>query len=184
MNWDTLFEKNYQSYPGLTEAELLQFQHSWHAPLSDLEIQEIFNRQHNPFPTNDPLYGLYKPFDPSLWSIPQKPLPESYLAFLRFSNGGEFGNGDRYLQFFSTEIFRSMMLAYEFPQYMPGAVSFAMDGCGNHYAWDMRNDRDDREYPILVASSGNLGYEDCIHFADTFVELCLGTTSSDEELHG
>ncbi|WP_042161966.1 SMI1/KNR4 family protein [Paenibacillus gorillae] len=184
MNWGTLFEKNYHMFTGVSEAELEQFQNSWNKPMNDLEIQEIVSRQRNPFPINDPLHGLYKPFDPSLWSIPQKTLPESYLAFLRYSNGGEFGNGDRYLQFFSAEELRAMMLAYEFPQYMPGAVPFAMDGSGNHYCWDMRSERDDREYPILVASSGNLGYEDCIRIADTFVELCLGTTSADDALHG
>ncbi|GGG88746.1 SMI1/KNR4 family protein [Paenibacillus radicis (ex Gao et al. 2016)] len=184
MNWDTLFDKKYEMLPGLENAELEQFQNSWHKPMNDLEIQEIVSRQRNPFPVNDPLYGRYTPFDPSLWSIPQKALPASYLEFLRYSNGGEFGNGDRHFQFFSAEELRSMMLAYEFPEYMPDAVPFAMDGCGNHYVWDMRSDRDDGEYPILVASSGNLGYEDCIQIADSFVELCLGTTSADEELHG
>lgn len=30
-----------------------------------------------------------------------------------------------------------MNLAYEFAEYMPGSVSFAMDGSGNHYIFDM-----------------------------------------------
>jgi hypothetical protein len=184
MKWDTVFEMNYQTYPGLQEEELENFQHAWPMPLTDLEVQEIVGRQRNPFPVTDQLNPQYTPFDPNLWSIPHQALPASYLDFLRYSNGGEFGNGDRYFQFFSAAELRSMLLAYEFPEYMPGAVPFAMDGSGNHYIWDMRSARPDREYPILVSHSGNLGYEDAIQIADTFLDLCLGTTSADDELHG
>lgn len=40
--------------------------------------------------------------------------------------------------FFGTSDFREMNLAYEFAEYMPGSVSFAMDGSSNHYIFDMR----------------------------------------------
>ncbi|WP_379144517.1 SMI1/KNR4 family protein [Paenibacillus sp. sgz500992] len=184
MEWDNVFGISYQKQPGLTEAELEQFMQSWHKPLTEPEIDEIISRQRNPFPVAHPLHAQYAPFDPGLWSIPHKALPASYLDFLCYSNGGEFVNGERYFQFFSAAELRPMLLAYEFPQYMPGAVPFAMDGNGNHYIWDMRMERDALEYPILVSHSGNLGYEDSIVIAGSFPELCHGTTSVDDELHG
>lgn len=142
MEWDNVFGISYQKQPYLTETELEQFMQSWHKPLTAPEIDEIISRQRNPFPVAHPLHAQYAPFDPGLWSIPHKALPASYLDFLRYSNGGEFVNGERYFQFFSAAELRPMLLAYEFPEYMPGAVPFAMDGSGNHYIWDMRMERD------------------------------------------
>ncbi|RRJ66156.1 SMI1/KNR4 family protein [Paenibacillus oralis] len=184
MNWEAVFEVCYRKHAGLSSAEPDRFQAGWHQPLTEREIAEIRENQRNPFPVSNPLHALYRPFDPALWSIPNKPLPADYLDFLRFSNGGEFENGERYFQFFDADEVRSMLLAYEFPEYMPGAVPFAMDGSGNHYIWDMRGDRKNREYPILVASSGNLGYEDAVQIAETFMELCRGTTSAEDVLFG
>jgi NAD(P)-dependent dehydrogenase (short-subunit alcohol dehydrogenase family) len=36
------------------------------------------------------------PFDPARWRIPDRPIPASYLSFLRWSDGGEFQTGDRF----------------------------------------------------------------------------------------
>lgn len=95
----------------------------------------------------------------------------SYLDLLKYSNGGEFQQGERYFQFFHNGDLREMNLAYELPEYMPNAVSFAMDGSGNHYMFDMREESGDGEYPILFAHSGNLGYEDCERVADSLPAL-------------
>lgn len=184
MNEKPLFEVSYLTLPGATEEELATFCEEWHKPLTAEELAEITGRQRNPFPINDPLYAFYRPFDPALWTIPDFPLPEAYLHLLRYSNGGEFMNGKRYFQFFSTEELRAMMLAYEFPQYMPGGVPFAMDGNGHHYIWDMRTPRTDHAYPILAAHSGNLGYEDAGLIADRFETLCQGTVSVEDILYG
>ncbi|MDK8180314.1 SMI1/KNR4 family protein [Paenibacillus sp. UMB4589-SE434] len=183
MNWKSVFEVRYQELPGVTEQELEHVLDNWNKPLSKDEIIEISGRQRNPFPKSDPMHHLFQPFDPSKWSIPRKRLPATYLDLLRYSNGGEFANGERHFQFFSADELRVMLLAYEFPQYMPGAVSFAMDGCGHHYAWDMRSDQEQTEYPILVTHSGNLGYEDAVHIAGTFIELCKGTISVEDLLY-
>jgi len=183
MNWNTVFEKEYTKEEGLPENQLQHFLSSWNMQISGQEIAEIVERQRNPFPMTDPLYHQYKPFDPSQWTMPQMKFPDSYLQFLRYSNGGEFGNGDRYFQFFGAAEFREMNLAYELPEYMQGAVSFGMDGCGNHYVFDMRADMREGKYPILAAHSGNLGYEDCRKVANSFAELCIGTTSIDDELN-
>nr|WP_195575263.1 SMI1/KNR4 family protein [Paenibacillus sp. 1001270B_150601_E10] len=174
----------YRKAPGATEQELESFRDHWNASLSDEEIVVIKRRQRNPFPQSNPMHKIYKPFDPSLWFIPDKRLPAAYLDFLRYSNGGEFGNGDRHFQFFGTDDVRLMMLDYEFPEYMPGSVPFAMDGCGHHYAWDMRRGQEDGEYPILVSHSGNLGYQDAIQIAASFIELCQGTVSVEDLLYG
>ncbi|MCE5173338.1 SMI1/KNR4 family protein [Paenibacillus profundus] len=184
MNWESVFEVCYRKHSGVRERELEQVVNHWNKPLSEEEIAEIRGRQRNPFPETNPLHRLYQPFDPAKWSIPNKRLPAAYLDLLRYSNGGEFGNGDRYFQFFSADELRAMLLAYEFPEYMPGAVPFAMDGCGHHYAWDMRSSSEEDEHPILVSHSGNLGYEDSAQVAATFIELCTGTISAEDLLYG
>ncbi|SFE62127.1 SMI1 / KNR4 family (SUKH-1) [Paenibacillus algorifonticola] len=183
MKWTFRFENSYQKADALSEDDLQHFLNNWNAALTEEEKQEIADRQHNPFPVTDPLHLHYVPLNPATWTFPQKNLPGSYLAFLRYSNGGEFGSGDRHFQFFSAANLREMNLAYDFPAYMPGAVSFGMDGSGNHYIWDMRHNSADGEYPIIVAHSGNLDYEDCRKIADTFLELCSGKTAADDELH-
>lgn len=65
-----------------------------------------------------------------------------------------------------------MNLAYESLEYMPNAVSFAMDGSGNHYMFDMREEPTNGEYPILFAHSGGLGYEECEQVANSLPALC------------
>jgi hypothetical protein len=64
------------------------------------------------------------------------------------------------------------------------AVSFAMDGNGNHYFFDMRHPLQNGEYPILAASSGNLGYDDCKLIGNSFSQVCSEKISIDEILFG
>ncbi|UNK16296.1 SMI1/KNR4 family protein [Paenibacillus sp. N3/727] len=170
--WTIRFEHEFIKYPGVTEEQITCFLTTWNKDLSEQEINEIKKRQVNPFPKSSPYYDQYKPFDPTGWKLPQRAFPDSYIDFMKYSNGGEFQNGERCFQFFDTEIFREMNFAYEMPEYMPFAVSFAMDGSGNHYLFDMREAARNNEYPILIAHSGNLGYEDCTLAASSFMELC------------
>jgi len=60
---------------------------------------------------------------------------------------------------------------------MPDSLPFAFDGYGDFYLFDMRRDPVEGEYPILFILSGNLGYEDAIIVATSFVEACNGTTN-------
>ncbi|PAF30470.1 SMI1/KNR4 family protein [Paenibacillus sp. 7516] len=173
--WNDVFEKEWEKRPGAKREELHVFLQTWNDALSVQELQEIRARQKNPFPKSSPFYEQYTPLDPSSWSFPKRPLPDSHAHLLTYSNGGEFQNGERIFQFHGTPDFREMNLAYEFAEYMPGSVSFAMDGSGNHYIFDMREASRNGEYPILFAHSGNLGYEDCVHVADSLPELCRGT---------
>lgn len=172
MNWETVFEVCYRKRPGAEAEELMRFAGEWNKPLTQEEKAEITGRQRNPFPASDPKHSLYRPFDPGLWTLPELPLPALYLELLGYSNGGEFGNGERLFQFFGTGDLRDMMLDYEFPEYMPGGVPFAMDGYGNHYIWDMRTPSGNGEYPILAADSGDLNFDAAVRVADSFEELC------------
>lgn len=173
MNWDNIFEIKYIKQEGVTNEELQEFLSSWNKELSDEEVVDINSRKKNPFLKGTKSYELYKHFDPSLWNFPDKKLPSSYIDFLKYSNGGEFQHGNRYLQFLSTTDFREMNLAYELPEYMVGAVSFAMDGCGNDLLFDMRNEPINDEYPIISSHSGSLSYEDSKFVASSFEELCM-----------
>lgn len=177
--WNSIFEYQFTKEEPASAATIREFRDSWNRSLTAEEIYECSSRQTNPFPVSSPLHSQYKPLDPSTWRLPQQPLPDSYLQLLAYANGGEFQTGERNFAFFGTEDLREMNLVYEIPYYMAGAVSFGMDGGGNHYLFDMRAGRVNGEYPIILASSGNLGFEDCIHAANSLLELCTGREALD-----
>lgn len=89
IDWYSIFDKS-NPLAGASAAEIERFVTSISAPLSPAEIDEINRAQRNPYPKSDPLYQVWRPFDPSRWVIPARPLSPSYLALLRWSNGGEF----------------------------------------------------------------------------------------------
>ena len=180
INWKQMFSQD-PPEEGATKEEVQALASTICEPLSAEEIQQINASQSNPFPASDPLHGKYKPFDPRKWQLPSQPLPPSYLDFLRWSNGGEVASGDRQFGFFSTATLREYLLSYNVPQYMPGALPFAFDGGGCFYLFDMRKEPVDGEYPILFVGAGNLGYEDAVHVADSFVDACKGTTDPADE---
>lgn len=173
--WNIDFEHAYDIRAGATEEQIARFVMEWNAGLSVQEMDEIKGRQVNPFHKSSPFYDQYVPLNPTGWKLPRRNFPASYLDLLKYSNGGEFQQGARLFQFFNTDDLREMNLAYELPEYMPGAVSFAMDGSGNHYMFDMREAPTNGEYAILFAHSGNLGYEDCERVADSLPALCTET---------
>lgn len=172
--WENVFEEVFVREHGGSSGQVTDFLNTWNVQLSEVEIQAINDKQMQ--------YFKYIAFDPALWTFPQRQLPSIYIDFLQFSNGGEFQTGDRYFQFFSMKQFREYNLAYEFPEYMKFAVSIGMDGCGNHYIFDMRKEMINNEYPILAAHSGSLDYEESVKVADSFMELCKGRMSMDDEL--
>ncbi|MFT9850229.1 SMI1/KNR4 family protein [Aneurinibacillus sp. REN35] len=158
MDWDTVFEVEYSKRKGAAENKIKEFLSCWNRDLS-VEESEGFKEY-----TSHTVFTCLK--------MPNKPLPNSYIDFLRYADGGDFQNGERYFQFFNTNDFREMNLAYLFPLWMPNAVSFAMDGCGNHYIFDMREEMKDGEYPIIISHSGNLGFEDARLLGSSFLEVC------------
>jgi hypothetical protein len=105
-----------------------------------------------------------------------RPVPPSYLSFVRFSDGGHFQNGDRLFQMYGTGL-RQMMLDRDVPEYMPLAVPFAFNGGGVMYMFDMRQPPDaDGEYPIICAHAGYLDFDPRYSpkVADSFLQVCRG----------
>lgn len=188
IDWATVFDECHRQ-PGLSEADLEHFVGEVGRPMSTTEIEDVNRGQQNPFLPTDSLYAAYRPFDPSAWVIPNRPLPQSYLSFLRWSNGGQFGNGERWFQFFPAcdplHGVRAMLLAYHLPQYMPHALPIALNGGGVFYLFDMRKSPSGGEYPVVCASAGNLGWEpdECKIVAESFVAACRGTINIETLLY-
>jgi hypothetical protein len=178
MDWDQVFDVK-QKRGGASSATLDRFVSEVGRPITAPEIREVNQGQQNPFPPTDTLHAAYRPFDPSAWVIPNGPLPPSYLSFLRWSDGGQFGTGERWFQFFDTRRMRSMMLAHSLPQYMPGALPFALNGGGVFYLFDMRKPPAGGEYPIVGAHAGYLSWDPPAwrSVADSFPDACRGTTN-------
>ena len=185
IDWSSVFDEAYP-VPGASAADLKRFVATMGRPLSPAEVEEINRGQRNPFPKSDPLYASWRPFDPSLWVVPARSLPPSYLALLRWSNGGEFRRGERWFQFFPAhdpkDGVRAMLLAYHLPGYMPGALPFAFNGGGTFYLFDMRQEAVGGEYPVVCSHSGNLGWgpDESIQIAESFEAACCGTVNVDK----
>jgi hypothetical protein len=185
IDWSSVFD---EAYPvaGVSTADLERLVATVGQQLTPAEIKAINSGQRNPFPKGDPLYAAWRPFDSSLWVVPSRPLPPSYLAFLEWSNGGEFRTGERWFQFFPVldpgQGMRATLLAYHLPQYMPGALPFAFNGGGTFYLFDMRPAAKRGEYPVVGSHSGNLGWEpdECVQIAESFEAACRGSESVDE----
>jgi hypothetical protein len=114
------------------------------------EIPDVAAQQHD----------LYRPIDASRWQLPQRPLPTGYLDLLAWSDGGDFANGERWLQLFPTDGpsgVRAMTLAYHLPEHMPAALPFASNGGGVFYLFDMREPDADGEYPVVAALATSAG---------------------------
>jgi len=178
MDWATVFDVK-QKQRGASLAALDRFVSEVGQPITVREIRTVNRNQQNPFPSTDPLHATYRPFDPSVWVIPNSPLPPAYLSFLRWSNGGQFGTGERWFQFFDTRGVRGMLLAYLLPQYMPGVLPIAFNGGGVFYLFDMREPMTDGEYPIICAHAGCFGWgpQEWRPVADSFLAACRGTSS-------
>ncbi len=122
------------------------------------------------------------PLDAKTWRFPERSLPAAYLEFLRWSNGGAAGftNGQREFGFLTTRNLREYMVAYEFPEYMPDALPFAMNGGGWFYVFDMRQDPRDGEYPVLFTHSGELSYDEAYPLGDSFVAVLRDARNPEE----
>lgn len=170
MDWKSIFSQR-TPRPGALASEIERLVNSIFMPLSAAEISDV--------------HAQSERIDPTKWQFPNAELPASFLEFLQFSNGGDFGNGDRWFQFFSAldakHGLRAMLLAYEFPQYMPLALPFAFNGGGTFYAFDFRREAIDGEYPVVASHASCLGWNSDDHWfvAPTFRQACAGTTNID-----
>ena len=184
MDWSSVFDYRGPQL-GATQRQLADFATQLFQPLTGQEIADIAAQQRNPFPPNHPLHPGYLPIDASRWRLPpEQPLPPSYLSLLSWTNGGDFGNGERWFQLLPTDGprgVRATMLAYELPEYMPGALPFAFNGGGVFYLFDLRRPADaDGEYPVVASHAGNLGWgtdDECWPVADRLEDACRGRTN-------
>jgi hypothetical protein len=151
-----------------TDADIEAFVASVFAPLSDDEIIDL--RAEHKAAVGDGCFD--PPFEPSAWHLPHRALPDSYLAFLRYSNGGFFAGQNRDLDpLFNIREIRDYMLRYSIPHWMPMSCPIGFDGGGTFYLLDMRYDSINDDYPVLFAHAGNLGYDDAVTLANSFTEL-------------
>ncbi len=109
-------------------------------------------------------------------------LPNSYVELLKLSNGGGIAVGDREIAFFEKESLRCYLVDYQFPVYMPSALAFGLNGGGLFYIFDMREPATDGEYPIVISSSGNLGFNDSPVIAHSIQELLADSTNIEDLL--
>jgi hypothetical protein len=163
VDWSKVFE---ESHPraGASDAEIAKFVHEVGQPLSRKELKE--------------LRRVRRDCEPERWIIPNCRLPAAYLNFLKWSNGGEFRNGRRLIQFFPISedgdggSVRWMMLHYGVPFYTPGILPFALNGGGDFYAFDMRFRAVNGEYSIV---SAECCWRHTPRFvATTFKKACTG----------
>ncbi len=166
MHWPQGFDGKPES--PATDSDITALVESVFAPLSAHEIKELHNE--HKAAVGDGCFD--PPFDPAGWELPRRPLPASYLAFLRYSNGGFFPGAKRDLDpLFNTHEIRDYMLGYSIPHWMPLSCPIGFDGGGTFYLLDMRRSSKNNDYPVLFAHASNLGYDDAVTLADSFAEL-------------
>ncbi|MCH8147401.1 MAG: SMI1/KNR4 family protein [Planctomycetes bacterium] len=168
VKWASIFDEVLDHPDGADDNVIEAFLSTVQQPLSDGELAWLNDIQP----------------EPVRWKIPDDPIPASYLSFLRWSNGGEFRNGERLLQFLpaldAVHGVRVTMLAYGVPYFKPGILPFAFNGGGIFYAFDMRLKAPaSGEFPIVAAECGGLPGA-IFPLADTFVAACRDKRSIED----
>ena len=107
-------------------------------------------------------------------AIAQHSLPDSYERFLLFSNGGWGRSGEREFGLFGAEDVLRYHQEYEFEEYMPGAMPFALNGGGVFYVFDLRAPLHEGECPVFVCDAGANTWESATWLADSFTSACRG----------
>jgi hypothetical protein len=172
--WSNLFESG-QPEPGGTEDQLRELLESISRPLSAVELDNAAAFfQQNPYPPSDPANDHYVGPNPANWVMPFRGLPESYLAFLRWSNGGTFHNGKRHIKFWSDLGPRRMMMRYFFPEFAPLVIPFASNpGTGDWYGFDTSSEPIAGEFPVVYIHHEII--REYMVLAPTFPDFCRGT---------
>ncbi len=185
MNWEQLFDSiHYEALAGATEGQLKLFKTTWNADLTKSEIDKLIISEKKLFTSEEHKNFTQHPKSYDQWKFPDRELPKSYLSFLQFCHTGiTTVKGDREIQFFSTKEIRQYNLIYGLPEELPGALSIAMDGCGNQLFFDMREKTIDDEYKIYACSSSDLDWDEAKIIADSFVDFCLGETAIDQFMY-
>ena len=95
--------------------------------------------------------------------------PGGYFALMFECESGIFANGERLFQFFSFSEIPEYYNNCNFSKYMPFALPFAADGCGNFYILNFRKN----DPCIYAVNSANLGWskDKCFKISNNFTEL-------------
>lgn len=155
--------------PGATDAQLAALNDLW-KPLAESDLRWLVE-------SDSPRAHM--------WLIAGRRPPESYVSFLRWSNGGSFSNGERRFEpFFRVPrdaadeglLLRETMLGYGVPEAMPHVLPFAFDGRGVFAAFDMRDEPIDAEFPIVAFHASTCCWPEATRVGSTFEAFCRGTT--------
>ena len=155
--------------PPLSSDELVVARSILSMPLTEEEISELEN--------------LCKPLGQIAyldWDLPNYSLPEEFIALLRYSNGGNFANGEREIGLFSLADIRSYYLYYLFPEYQPEALPFGFNGGGIFYAYDFRGSA--QHPPIIATASGCLDWEESVVLGHSLEEVFSKSSNIEHEL--
>jgi hypothetical protein len=112
--------------------------------------------------------------------------PVSWLSFLRWSNGGDFINGENgergFQDMFSLEQVREYTTLYGIAHFLPGAIPFAMDGGAALYMFDTRKSPNAGEYPIVFCHSSEVGggWDSVTRLEDSFLACCQSTVDPND----
>jgi hypothetical protein len=163
--------------PGASQPQIEQLLDSIVQPLSEDEINRLENvLQRNPFPPGDPMREKYVLSNAARLVMPRRRLPESYVDFLGWSNGGRFRNGMREMAIFPCAGVREMMLLGLFPAVVPGVVPFAKHK-SDYLGFDTAADPTSGEFPVVYVPHDN---PDPVRMASGFREFCEGTSDPEE----
>lgn len=168
--WQLIFDEPFYRLEAANDFQIRHLTDNLFRPIAPAELKKLkdsFSR----LPADSDWFE--KHFAASEFRIPNGPLPDSYISFLKWSNGGHFNLGDRVWQMWSSEELRRDLL--NVTMWMPCALPIAMNGGGVYYLIDMREPPVNGEYPIVAAHAGNLSWDadSCTHVADSFVEACV-----------
>ena len=95
-------------------------------------------------------------------------LPQDYLAFLRFSNGGDghIGIEPGWFQIWPAEEVVETNQFFELEEELPGFFAFGGNGGGELFAFDMRGPQ---PWPIVMVPRTPLEAEFAVKIADDFL---------------
>ncbi|MEN7547203.1 SMI1/KNR4 family protein [Rapidithrix thailandica] len=184
MDVEKLFDEIDGKPQELTEDNLIKFQNEWNLPLSDVEIDDLKKNDIKPSYWTDKTYGEWKPKKFEDWTFPKGNFPKEFIELIKGYSGCCFIKGEREFSIFAPNELRKMNIAYELPEYIDGAVSFGLDGSGNHIIFDMRPEDKDTEYKIYGVHSSYLEWEGAKLIANDFREFINGTENIDELVNG
>ena len=172
IEWEDVFDETKKN-PGATEDQIAALTQQLKSPIPEREIERLQAELEQY--KEDVQRGLRTRALP--WRLPQRPLPEAYLHFLRWSNGGDFSNGERcFYPVLPCEEVLEWTLGYSFPLYMPMALPFALNGGGSFYAFDMREKPVNGEYPILFVDAAARDFGSSEFVAHSLLDCCQGRT--------